>query len=218
MHKFALTTLTLAALYAIAPGVAGRSLATRSGIDMPTAGRSFEVPAAGTIEVAFSPEGGSEDLVIRVVDTASMELRILAYSFTSVPVVAALVRAKKRGVDVRLVADENSNGVTIAAARPAPRFQRLSTPASRFGPSTSTRFTTTRSSWLTVSRSSWGASIIRMPPHGETAKTSWSTGTTPGLPMSTLNISNAATGWLGRTNCATDLPALRAPYEHLPQA
>ena len=110
MHKFALTTLTLAALYAIAPGVAGRSLATRSGIDMPTAGRSFEVPAAGTIEVAFSPEGGSEDLVIRVVDAASTELRILAYSFTSVPVVAALVRAKKRGVDVRLVADENSNG------------------------------------------------------------------------------------------------------------
>jgi len=70
---------------------------------------SFEVPATGTIEVAFSPSEGGEALVVKVADSARTELRILAYSFTSAPVTAALLRAKKRGVDVRLVADEKNN-------------------------------------------------------------------------------------------------------------
>ena len=70
---------------------------------------SFEVAATGSIEVAFSPSEGSEALVVKVVDSARTELRILAYSFTSAPVTAALLRAKKRGVDVRLVADEKNN-------------------------------------------------------------------------------------------------------------
>lgn len=70
---------------------------------------SIQVPAAGIIEVAFSPSEGSEQLVIKVVDSAKTELRILAYSFTSVPLVNALLRAKKRGVDVQLVADEKNN-------------------------------------------------------------------------------------------------------------
>jgi phosphatidylserine/phosphatidylglycerophosphate/cardiolipin synthase-like enzyme len=70
---------------------------------------SFEVPAAGTMEVAFSPSEGSEPLVIKVIDSARKDLRILSYSFTSAPVVAALLRAKKRGVDVRLVADHKNN-------------------------------------------------------------------------------------------------------------
>src|SRR2546427_659691 len=49
---------------------------------------SFEMPAAGTIEVAFSPSEGSEPLVIKVIDSAKKELRILSYSFTSAPIVA----------------------------------------------------------------------------------------------------------------------------------
>lgn len=79
--------------------------AVASNFDSP----SIQVPAAGSIEVAFSPSEGSEQLVIKVVDSARSELRILAYSFTSVPMVNALLRAKKRGVDVRLVADEKNN-------------------------------------------------------------------------------------------------------------
>jgi len=70
---------------------------------------SFEVSATGSIEVAFSLSAGSEALVVKVADSARTELRILAYSFTSAPVMAALWRAKKRGVDVRLVADEKNN-------------------------------------------------------------------------------------------------------------
>lgn len=71
--------------------------------------QSIVLPAAGSVEVAFSPDEGSEQLVIKVIDSAKSELRLLSYSFTSIPIVQALVRARHRGVDVKLVADEKDN-------------------------------------------------------------------------------------------------------------
>jgi len=73
------------------------------------ANQRYELPSTGSIEVAFSPDEGSEALVVKVIDSAKTELRVLAYSFTSAPVTSALLRAKKPGVDVRLVADQKSN-------------------------------------------------------------------------------------------------------------
>lgn len=70
---------------------------------------SVTVPATGTVEVAFSPNEGSEALVVKVIDSAKSSIRMLTYSFTSAPVVAALIRAKKRGVDVALVVDYKNN-------------------------------------------------------------------------------------------------------------
>jgi phosphatidylserine/phosphatidylglycerophosphate/cardiolipin synthase-like enzyme len=70
---------------------------------------SITVPAAGQVEVAFSPNEGSERLVIKVIDSAQHELRVMAYSFTSVPIVEALLHAKHRGVDVRLVVDDKDS-------------------------------------------------------------------------------------------------------------
>jgi len=78
-------------------------------VDGYEAHHSYQLPAAGTLEVAFSPNEGSEALVAKVIDSAKSELRVLAYSFTSAPVTAALLRAKKRGVDVRAVVDHKSN-------------------------------------------------------------------------------------------------------------
>jgi phosphatidylserine/phosphatidylglycerophosphate/cardiolipin synthase-like enzyme len=62
------------------------------------------------MEVAFSPDEGSEHLVVKVIDSARREIRMLTYSFTSAPVTQALLRARKRGVDVKVVADEKNNG------------------------------------------------------------------------------------------------------------
>ena len=70
---------------------------------------SFVVPTAGEIEVAFSPNEGSEQLVLKVIDSAKSEIKMLAYSFTSTPVVKALVQAKKKGVTVSLVVDHKGN-------------------------------------------------------------------------------------------------------------
>lgn len=71
--------------------------------------QSFDVPARGKLEVAFSPNEGSERLIIKVIDSATKELLVLSYSFTSAPVTEALIRAVHRGVAVRLVADYKNN-------------------------------------------------------------------------------------------------------------
>lgn len=70
---------------------------------------SVEVASKGRLEVAFSPDEGAEKLVIKVIDSASRELLVLSYSFTSAPVTEALIRAVHRGVTVRLVADAKNN-------------------------------------------------------------------------------------------------------------
>lgn len=70
---------------------------------------SVRAPAAGEIEVAFSPNQGAEALVLKTIGAARTELRVMAYSFTSSPVTAALIAAKKRGVDVQVVVDYRNN-------------------------------------------------------------------------------------------------------------
>jgi phosphatidylserine/phosphatidylglycerophosphate/cardiolipin synthase-like enzyme len=113
MNKLQVTisSVALAALLVAAPVDAKKK--SESVVDAVVAAyesnHSFTIPAAGTIEVAFSPNEGSEHLVVKVIDSAKSELLVLSYSFTSAPVTAALLRAKKRGVDVRLVADQRNN-------------------------------------------------------------------------------------------------------------
>jgi len=68
-----------------------------------------KAPATGQIESAFSPEAGSEDLVLKVINSSEKTIRLAAYSFTSPRVVRALLDAKKRGVDVQIVVDEKGN-------------------------------------------------------------------------------------------------------------
>jgi phosphatidylserine/phosphatidylglycerophosphate/cardiolipin synthase-like enzyme len=67
------------------------------------------VPAGQVIDVAFSPEAGSEALVVKAIASARSNIGVAAYSFTSPVVAKALLSAKKRGVDVRVVVDENGN-------------------------------------------------------------------------------------------------------------
>ena len=68
-----------------------------------------QVPGTQLIEVAFSPNEGSEDLVVKVIQSARSSIGVAAYSFTSPVVAKALLNAKKRGVDVRVVVDEDGN-------------------------------------------------------------------------------------------------------------
>lgn len=71
--------------------------------------RTAVVQHNGQIEVGFAPGEGAEKLVLKVIDGARQEVRLIAYSFTSASVVEALVKAKKRGVDVQVVVDEKHN-------------------------------------------------------------------------------------------------------------
>lgn len=55
--------------------------------------------------VYFSPRGGAQDAIVRRIDQARESIYVLAYSFTSEPIVSALVRALARGVHVEAVLD-----------------------------------------------------------------------------------------------------------------
>lgn len=64
---------------------------------------------AATAQVGFSPEGSAQILVLDVIQTAKHDIRMMAYSFTAPDIAKALIAAKQRGVDVRIVVDENGN-------------------------------------------------------------------------------------------------------------
>lgn len=72
---------------------------------------TFPAAAAGSsdVQVAFSPGGGAEALVLRTIGSARQSIRLLGYSFTAAPVVRALLEAKQRGVDVAVAVDYKSN-------------------------------------------------------------------------------------------------------------
>jgi len=60
-----------------------------------------------TVEVAFSPDIGATDLVVKALGEAHRSIRVAAYSFTSKPIAEALLQAHKRGVDVKVVVDKS---------------------------------------------------------------------------------------------------------------
>ena len=66
-----------------------------------------KVPATGTIEVAFSPNGGGAGLIIRTIGEAKKTIKVQAYSFTNADIAKALLDAHKRGANVRVVLDKS---------------------------------------------------------------------------------------------------------------
>lgn len=81
-----------------------------------TAERPVTVQSAGELEVAFSPNGGCTDLVIKLIHSAKTTIRVLAYSFTSEPIAKALVEAHQRGVDVQVVVDKSQKSERYTSA------------------------------------------------------------------------------------------------------
>jgi phosphatidylserine/phosphatidylglycerophosphate/cardiolipin synthase-like enzyme len=61
-----------------------------------------------SVMVYFSPKGGATDAVLHELKAARREILILAYSFSSKPIAAALVEAKTRGVQVEILLDRSN--------------------------------------------------------------------------------------------------------------
>lgn len=70
---------------------------------------SGETMAQPTVQAGFSPEGSALQLVLNTINTAEENIRLLGYSFTSPEVTRALITAKQRGVDVKVVVDWKAN-------------------------------------------------------------------------------------------------------------
>ena len=82
---------------------------TRRLVESEVGKTSTTVPAVGSIEVAFSPNEGAEQLVIKAIESAQFDIHLMAYSFTSAPVTKALLSARHRGVNIKMVVDHKNN-------------------------------------------------------------------------------------------------------------
>lgn len=65
--------------------------------------------AEPSIQVGFSPEGSARKLVLETIGSAQHSIQMLAYAFQAPDIMQALVDAKNRGVEVRVVIDEKRN-------------------------------------------------------------------------------------------------------------
>lgn len=65
--------------------------------------------AEPSVQVGFSPEGSARALVLETIAGAKHSIKILAYAFQAPDIMQALVDARNRGVDVRVVVDKRRN-------------------------------------------------------------------------------------------------------------
>lgn len=74
-------------------------------------GLFFACPQAmsATVTAGFSPGGSAQALVLATVGHSTRQLDVAAYSFTSKPVAEAILAAKQRGVQVRVMVDEKAS-------------------------------------------------------------------------------------------------------------
>jgi phosphatidylserine/phosphatidylglycerophosphate/cardiolipin synthase-like enzyme len=63
--------------------------------------------ATGTVQVAFTPWDDAEGLIVAAIEEARRQILVQAYSFTSRRIAAALIAARKRGVEVLITADRD---------------------------------------------------------------------------------------------------------------
>lgn len=63
------------------------------------------LPATGTVEVAFTPWDDAEGALLKEIQGAREAVRVQAYLITSRSVARALIEARRRGVDVHILAD-----------------------------------------------------------------------------------------------------------------
>jgi phosphatidylserine/phosphatidylglycerophosphate/cardiolipin synthase-like enzyme len=66
--------------------------------------------------VYFSPDGGCTEAIVDALGGARKTVLVQAYSFTSTPVARALLDARKRGVDVRVILDKSQTGERYSSA------------------------------------------------------------------------------------------------------
>ncbi len=77
---------------------------------MPPAPQAWVAPVVHDVpvKVCFTPESQCTPGIVDAINSAKSSIFVQAYSFTSAPIANALVAAKKRGVDVRVIIDKRT--------------------------------------------------------------------------------------------------------------
>ena len=68
------------------------------------------------VRVYFSPQGGCTEAIVAEINKAISEIRIQAYSFTSMPIAKAVADAGKRNVRVEIILDKSNRSDRYSAA------------------------------------------------------------------------------------------------------
>ena len=63
--------------------------------------------SASNFEIAFSPNQGATDLIVKTIRQAQKSIQVAAYAFTAKPIGQELIAAYKRGVEVKIVLDKS---------------------------------------------------------------------------------------------------------------
>lgn len=72
-----------------------------------TSSLTFSMPAAGTVDICFTPDEDCTGQIVREINAARQEVLLQGYSFTSAPIAKALVAAHRRGVTVEAILDKS---------------------------------------------------------------------------------------------------------------
>jgi phosphatidylserine/phosphatidylglycerophosphate/cardiolipin synthase-like enzyme len=100
-----------------AAGAAAMSQAKAAKLPMPSAIQAPNmVQATGIIEVAFSPNGGAANMIIKAIGETKKTIKVQAYSFTNAEIAKALLDAAKRGVNVQVVLDKSQETEKYSSA------------------------------------------------------------------------------------------------------
>jgi phosphatidylserine/phosphatidylglycerophosphate/cardiolipin synthase-like enzyme len=108
-------------------GVVGLAALLLASATLAAASPPLELAARGSVQVAFTPGDDAGALVVDSIRRARRHILVQAYSFTHQAIADALIAARRRGVEVSVIADleeterlENSligdlarNGVTV---------------------------------------------------------------------------------------------------------
>jgi phosphatidylserine/phosphatidylglycerophosphate/cardiolipin synthase-like enzyme len=77
---------------------------------------ALQLSARGTLQLAFTPGDDAAGLIIKALRDAKRQALVQTYSFTHKDIAQALVDAKRRGIDVQVIADQRQME-TIATSR-----------------------------------------------------------------------------------------------------
>jgi len=89
----------------LAPAMLALSLAAAPALAQRAAPPAPAFTASGTVQVAFAPWDDAEGLVVEAIAGAERQVLVQAFSFTSRRIAAALIAARRRGVEVLVTAD-----------------------------------------------------------------------------------------------------------------
>lgn len=77
---------------------------------------SCDNPLAAELRACFTPGEDCTSVIVQAIDGVKSELLVQAYGFTSVPILQAVVRAKERGVTVKVILDKINEQKRYTAA------------------------------------------------------------------------------------------------------